>query len=81
MDPLLKDIKINTWFISLPTELINEIERFRLYEVQEKSRKFIKYTWLKCEMNDHQNGGGLAFRNLDSNEYKEAFDENSAIRH
>ena len=74
MELLLKDVKINTWFMCLPLELIIEIEQFRLCEVRAKSRNFIKCAWIKDEIDEHKDRG-LIFKNLDSNEEKNELDE------
>lgn len=73
MEPKLKSIRANTYLSSLPLELINELEQFRMCELRTKSRVFIKSMWLKDELDDHINEG-LTYKNLDTNETKDKLD-------
>ena len=73
MDPQLKLIRVNTYFSSLPLELINELEQFRMDDLRTKSQALIESMWLKEELDDHIDEG-LTYKNLDTNETKDKLD-------
>src|SRR5581483_10390721 len=74
MEIELRLIRSNTFLSSLPIELINELEQFRLSELRDKSKIFLKRAWIKEEIEDHKDEG-LVYKNLDTNEEKAKFDE------
>lgn len=75
MEPSLKAIKPKTYFTSIPVELIGELEQYRMNELRQKSAKFIKCIWVKDEIEDHIDRGGLIYKNLDTNEQKQTLDK------